>query len=287
MNATIRRSFLNAADRAMPQRDFTFAPAKPPELKPVDSTLAISHSGMFGDMIWACAAIKEIVRLRGDHQPADLYLYPKWPFFPVNEKTLAMIEPLLVQQPYIRSVQLSTEPVGMDINVFWPAVDIVPGWNIVDHYAHALKLRHTIQNDAWLTATSAWPSRIVVHRCVEADATEKRHNPLMPWRQIVDRFGDRAVFVGTPKEHAAFSAEFGSVQHWPTADFFEVATIIQAAKFVFTDQGAVHTIAEAMKKPLMQETSPTVPSVIFHRPGTWYTDSPTVDFEAIAAAVPA
>ena len=70
-----------------------------------------------------------------------------------------------------------------------------------------------------------------------------------------------------PEEHAAFSSAFGDVPHHPTADFLELARVIAGCKLFVGNSSSPYAIAEALKKPVVQEVATYTPTTVFLRTG--------------------
>jgi hypothetical protein len=111
----------------------------------------------------------------------------------------------------------------------------------------------------WLNGIEPDPrgsGRIIINR------TTRYQNPLFRWREIVQHYGHRLLFVGTKEEHHTFCGKFGTVQHQPTRDLLEAARLIAASAMFIGNQSACLAIAEGMKHRRLMEVCLTQPDVI-------------------------
>ncbi len=98
--------------------------------------------------------------------------------------------------------------------------------------------------------------RIIINR------TNRYPNPLFRWREIVQHYGNRLLFVGTKEEHHTFCGKFGTVPYQPTRDLLEVAKLIAASAMFIGNQSACFAVAEGMKHRRLLEVCLTQPDVI-------------------------
>jgi hypothetical protein len=79
-----------------------------------------------------------------------------------------------------------------------------------------------------------------------------------PWTEMVEWFGDMAVFLGIEGEWRSFCKDhpraLNRVRWVPTEDLLQAAQIIDSADFVVSNQTALYGIAEALKKPRVLES---------------------------------
>lgn len=101
--------------------------------------------------------------------------------------------------------------------------------------------------------------RVVVNR------TERYRNPHFPWRKIVEFYGSKIVFVGSPHEHSQFCAEFGSVDYLHTFNLLDLAEVIAGSSLFIGNQSVGNAVAEGLKHPMIQETSLEIPDCVFKR----------------------
>jgi len=78
-----------------------------------------------------------------------------------------------------------------------------------------------------------------------------------PWNQMVDWFGDRAVFLGLEIEYRDFVRDHPRAAKVPrirTDNLLQAAQIIDHAKLFVGNQTCLFAIAEALKKPRVLES---------------------------------
>lgn len=99
--------------------------------------------------------------------------------------------------------------------------------------------------------------------------SSRYHNAQFPWKAIVEKYGQYALFVGLRKEWEAFCKEFGPVGYHPTADFLELARLIKGSRLFVGNQSAPYAIAEGLKHPAILESCPSCQDCQFNRPRLW------------------
>lgn len=120
---------------------------------------------------------------------------------------------------------------------------------------------------AWLKGVepdATMGGRIAINRTI------RYTNPYFPWQAIVNHYGDRLVFVGTPDEHARFVDAFGPVDYRRTANMLEVAQIIAGSDLFIGNQSCCNALAEGLKHNLIQETSGSLPDCVWCRSNAQY-----------------
>lgn len=114
---------------------------------------------------------------------------------------------------------------------------------------------------AWLTCDKSPASldKIVINR------TDRYQNKFFPWREIVQFYGSRLLFVGTRDEHRKFCDQFGIVPYRETKDMLDVAELINGSLLFIGNQSCANAIAEGLKHDSIQETALDIPDCIFKR----------------------
>ena len=228
----------------------------PPVLRPAATPRRFVHSGKYGDVLYALPAIRAL-------GGGLLYLVPcPGVGMTMTPAAAESIAPLLRLQPYIDDVRYADGHRPHCLNLNWARERWNGGLNIVDLYLDLYGLPQHHRDAAWLRVDEPRPvARVVFNRC------PRYQNPRFPWRRAVAAYGRDAVFVGHPDEHAAFAAAFGRVPYYPTADYLALARVIAGAELFVGNQSSAHAVAEGLKKPVVQETSPECPDCRFDRPG--------------------
>jgi hypothetical protein len=95
--------------------------------------------------------------------------------------------------------------------------------------------------------------------------TSRYQNPWFPWKEIVQHYGSRIIFVGLHHEYTAFIKEYGIVSYRETSDFLELARLIAGSRLFIGNQSSANAIAEGLKHNLIQETCLHITDCIFKR----------------------
>jgi hypothetical protein len=207
------------------------------------------------------------MRFVSAHEGAPVILYGKnglRPWDPITERLWA-IAPLLESQPYIDSVRAwNGEAIDYDACFFRD--DGLPfGETLARRQAEWLKLKPDF-SEPWLTAplhhSHIYPStsgHIVINR------SARYHNYFFPWRELVEAFSDKIIFIGLPSEYDAFCKEFGRVDYLQTKSLLEAAQAIAESELFIGNQSSCNALAEGLKHPLIQETDLSSPDCIYPR----------------------
>lgn len=197
-------------------------------------------------------------------------------------RRIDIIRPLLESQPYVNAVRVWKRE-----QIAWVSEDFRKGFHRTDgplalaHASHALSVGFisTLPQTAvpWLTAVASKESkgRVIVAR------SARYNNPHFPWAAILKHFGERALFVGTPDEHASLQNGTGcKVEYRPTKNLLEVAELIAGSDLFIGNQSSPMTIAEGLKHPRVQETCLYCPDCVYPPDGkNQYSGDGSVEFE--------
>ena len=103
-------------------------------------------------------------------------------------------------------------------------------------------------------------------------------NEMFPWKDVVNFFSDRALFIGAEYEYDDFIHRFGNVEYYKTESCLDVAKAIEGADFYVGNQSSAFWIAAALRKPLLQETYPLSANSIIPYEGAWYSFAGDINF---------
>jgi len=234
------------------------------------------HSGAAGDVIYALPALITHARTKNVagmfrivlNNSADVSPSPAF-----TEQSAASLIALLEVQPYI------------DRATYDPALDPPPLYNVDAFRKWALtnewvndKLTITeavcrvasVPNDRsifqWLKCGRS-SFRTLEDRRIDVilSRSSRYHGIDFPWRRIVEKLWYRSGFIGTDAEYITFCAKFGSVPRINCGSCLDIANAINGAKLFIGNQSLPLAIAEALKKPLIQECWPQLPNCIWKR----------------------
>jgi hypothetical protein len=111
--------------------------------------------------------------------------------------------------------------------------------------------------------------------------TPRYRNPVFPWKEVHNHFGDRALFVGTPAKHELYEKEVAPIERYETSDCLAVARAIKGSDYFVGNQSSSFWIAAAMFHPLLQETFPYLPNSIVPYDRANYCTGPNIDFDSL------
>lgn len=183
---------------------------------------------------------------------------------------------ILRAQPYIQDVQELRFGQMVQINLNDSRVPMTRALRsgigrdkaLVDWMLDTHKVPRQAAIEPWLTIEPNPVAEVVINRSgVGRDSHHVYQNVTFPWRRVLDKYGSRAVFVGTPLEHEAFTAATGPIDHYQTADLYEAARVISGCQMFIGNQSCPHALAEGLKKNIILEVWPAGPNCLHHRPG--------------------
>ncbi len=166
-----------------------------------------------------------------------------------------MLLPLFAAQPYVEEVEWQDVAPDADYNVgYFRTMGLYnPDRTLTESQAAAIGMED-VDLSPWLTAR---PSAISAGRVVFS-RSPRYQNPKFPWKPLVQKHGEGALFLGLPSEYTHFKRFGGLVTHYPVADFMEAAEIIQGADGLVANQSCFGWIAMGLGRPLIQESHPTI-----------------------------
>lgn len=116
--------------------------------------------------------------------------------------------------------------------------------SIIVAHAQALGVSLVAPASPWLDPDPSWVRG--AHDRVLVNRTHRYRHPRAPWAAVLKK--ERAIyaemaFVGTPKEHADFQAEFGEITYLPTETVADLARAIYESRKLLCSQSLAFTIA--------------------------------------------
>jgi hypothetical protein len=240
------------------------------------------HAGDIGDALfglWIVKALGGGILHLGPNVNLPAGLNPR---DGITGKAFQFMAPLLHAQPYVRDLHwTNTVPkVDYDLNefrLFWRhrLDDSLIECPIGDRPAslfwmHLARFGFSACNESepWLTVE---PKKIdghpvIIHRSFRA------RNDAFNWRRVLESYGSLPLFLGLKNEHDDFERRFGQVEFYHVEDSLEMAQILAGCRLFVGNTSCPHTIAEALKIPIIEETRVTGGPAdnIFHRPGVQY-----------------
>ena len=218
----------------------------------LSSCASFRHSGKLGDVIYSLAVVRYFRRVR-------FFLNAPGPEFSL-EAAQGLL-PLLRAQPYVEDVGIwSGEHFDFDLDRFRTQLPVTG--NLVDRHAAALGFASPDPTEPWLWVEH--PVRQPGRPVVFCRSASYRGVPGF-WERCYEAFGSKASFIGTDPEHTDFCRSFGRIVRVEVEDILELARLIAGASLVVANQSCPYAIAEGLKRPVIQETCPTLPNCMFSR----------------------
>lgn len=234
-------------------------------------TRTYKHSGDLGDIIFALPAIRAM-------GGGILYLDPNGganeplihqcgtPKTKLTAGAIERLKTLMVRVPYITEVRhWNGEPVDANLDQFRNHLRFN---NVCDSHLAAFGLPITERDRPWIDikdplVDARYP--IIIARSV------RYHSNYPWWAMNMPRIASQCAFVGLPKEHEIFEYTFEvKVHFWDAPDILTLTRILAGAKQVICNQSLPQTLAEAMKKNLINEVFRISPGAVFNRQGASY-----------------
>jgi len=234
------------------------------------------HSGDLGDIIFSLPTI----RAQG---AGVLYLDPKggeeeelvrWgngthTHTKLTEKSIESIKELLEFQDYIKEVRLwDGEVVDFNLDKFRHHNKYN---NLADAHLAAFAVSFEERDKAWLKV----PSMIAddESRDVIIARSCRYHGNYTFWETFDRDMIEKATYLGFEKEFEYFKytyPHFEGVPRREVQSVLEMAQVIAGADLFIGNQGLPHALAEALKKPLINEVFRPYPAAVFHREDAKY-----------------
>lgn len=214
------------------------------------------HGGDIGDLIYALPTVREL-------GGGTLIMSPCKTREPMTEGKAAKIAPLLDVQEYIKCTAFEQHPPPAAYNFNTFRSRLAKGKTLALIQSEMFGKNGHTTDKAWLRVDRAVKFKgydVVIHR------STRYHNGAFPWKEVVDKYGKRALFIGLEQEHSIFCKEFGKVEYHRTGDFLELARVIAGAKLFIGNQSAPYAIAEGLKRPAILEACPNALDCQFIRP---------------------
>lgn len=214
---------------------------------------SFKHSGDAGDVVYSLCAVKAL-------GGGTLYLADekgvRVPFTPAHR---ANVTPLLERQAYVKRVLVHD---GRDVRY---NLDLFrKGFNEQVHIGHlhlrAFGLDDSLTDQPWLEADVNPVAEVVIN------LTPRYRNRYFPWPALYAKYGQRAVFVGSQREHADFVDTYGPLPWAETKDYAALAAVINGAKLFIGNQSSPLAIAAGLGKNIICEINQSTPNTILKRP---------------------
>lgn len=211
------------------------------------------HSGDIGDIIACLPAIRQ---LGGGHLWIGDTVINTRARESMKGPRYEAIKPLLEAQEYIASVTWvdlihpDDKRIDHNFSTFRYGTPGGPFQNLAERQADFVGV-YTPNLSPWLKASPSHDSKdkFIIAR------SPRYHTSTFPWTKILEKVGDRGLFVGRLEEHVAFCNKFNvSIPFYPTSNFLELASVIAGSCQFIGNQSAPMWVAMGLGHPLIQET---------------------------------
>jgi len=234
-----------------------------------------SHTGHIGDII---AFIPIYRALHGDF----LLVFDDHGMCPMSGYKYDSLKPLLDSQGIPSSMNTDGRSIDYDMSGWRECYkDDISLMDSQARYVHLVprETGHMNITEPWIKveADPLTKGRVIFNR------SPRYRNKRFPWKDVLNFFGKRALFVGAEYEHQDFCNVVGDVEYYKTPSCLEVAKAIEGADFFVGNQSSAFWIAAALRKPLLQETFPPCPNSIIPYERAWYCFDGNVPFDKIKA----
>lgn len=260
-----------------------------PDIKAIaakNGKLNFVHTGNAGDVIFALPVLKklhEIVK-----EPLNLFLKINEPMrlsggfvhplnnVMLNQATADLLQPLMLQQPYISSFGVLTdEHIDVNLSLFRQAGIRQDRGNIARWNFYTTGVTANL-SEKWLFVEpdTTYSNSIVVAR------SQRYNNPIID-HSFLAKYPD-VVFLGVKAEYENMKKLVPNIKWVQVKNFLEMAQIIAGSKFFIGNQSFPFSLAEALKVPRILETYHAAPNVVVEGAGGYdfYFQS---HFEAIVS----
>lgn len=222
------------------------------------------HSGDLGDIIAALPIIRANgggnIRLGPGNDGQREIITPE---------RYSVIAPLLQTQSYIRRVMYGQlQANDINISAFRGGSTKLPGENLANWQARYMKVKVNLA--PWLEchAAHAGKGRVIVAR------TARQQNPNFPWKRVIEHFGERCLFIGSPDECKVLESEVGrKIEFADTPNLLQAAALIMAAKYGYYNSSAPLWLALGLGTNIVEEVSPNEHVVFIPRPNAVYVNT--------------
>lgn len=238
--------------------------------------LTFRHTGNIGDVWAAIPAMREYFVKTGNR--IVLYLvngvnaeYYEGAVHPtknsegenvmLNEKTIEMMKPLLLEQDFIEDVKIwNNEPIDIPLDAIRDTNVGMPALSINRWYFYVFPDLACNLTDVWLDVPSSdidlARGKILVTR------SERYRNDRIDY-SFLKPYEDEIMFCGTMREYNNFCMSFDlNIKKFNIGNFLELAQAIKQCRFHISNQTQAFQLSEGLKVPRILEVCTFAPNVI-------------------------
>lgn len=237
------------------------------EVLKISQTLNINHSGNAGDIIYALPTLKKIYELTGAKinlclkldQPIVLTGNLSHPLGNVmlNQKMVDLLNPLLLKQEYISTVENYTpeKVIHIDLDFFRSGIFPLDRGNIARWCCYTTG----VSADLWKKWIDVTPNQNFKDTIIIARSSRYQNTTLD--FSFLSRYKN-TKFVGVSSEFLAIKEFIPNIEWLEVANFLELAEVIAGCKLFIGNQSFPFSIAEGLKVPRILEPSFEIINVV-------------------------
>lgn len=240
-----------------------------PDIKAIaaeNGKLNFVHTGNAGDVIFALPVLKKLHEIV--EEPLNLFLKINEPMrlsggfvhplnnVMLNQATVDMLMPLMLQQPYINSFAVyADEHININLSLFRKAGIRQDRGNIARWNFYTTGVTANI-SEKWLFVEPDvnYSKHIVIAR------SQRYNNPIIDY-SFLAKYKD-VVFLGVKAEYENMKKLIPHIKWVQVKNFLEMAQIIAGSKFFIGNQSFPFSLAEGLKVRRVLETYHAAPNVI-------------------------
>lgn len=224
------------------------------------------HSGDLGDCVFS---LPILMTIPGKH---SMFFVDRPGLTRPLTPRMGLLKPLFEAQYYIDQVVATEDR---------PDIDIVPFRRFHSSTTTLVEAQLNEVNDLSanpirVDTTQPWLN-IDEYECLKGKIVIARspryNNPYFPWRQIVQHYGNRLLFVGMDEEYSSFCFINGKVNRIKVSNYLELAQLIKGAELFIGNQSSPMAVAIGLGGPFIQEVCLEQPDCIYNRENAQYVSN--------------
>ncbi len=238
-----------------------------PEIPLVDNSkkafVNFKHSGNLGDIIYALPAMyalageakinlylqtDNLVQTDGKHPLGNVVL---------NDKSVALLVPLLLAQPQFNSLEIyhENQSIDYDLDLFKTMPLHFDKGHVSRWYFNVFATTYDLSKP-WISVKPdvSMNNKVVIARSVRYNAPSIDYSFLSSYNNL--------ILMGLPDEFELMKSKIPQLEYKKTSDFLSLASAIAGAKLFIGNQSFPYSLAEAIKVPRILESYYLSPNVI-------------------------
>lgn len=227
-------------------------------------TYTFKMAGGLGDIIYALPAMRELGGgtlaicpsefTNGELHSADRLVGP--------EAFAGLPELITTATDYVERADVLADevPAKFDLNRFRMRSSLNGPPNLAQMILERFECNPKAWLRQWLALYPAELDAVLIQR------TARYHNPVFPWRELVNFYAGRCQFLGRVSEHREFCQEFGWLPlRNGVLNLLDFATAIAAGRLFAGNQSVGYAIAEGLKRSAILEQCELAPNCNYER----------------------